>query len=118
MIVLGEEGLAVLAAASAEGQVARGNENQIALQNAVTDFATAIDGRREAMIGTEGGQRGRASKELGCRGGYKEFFGVPPIDALTRFCLDNEDSPARLLIFRAIDDLVDLRRERLFSKCG
>ena len=118
VIVVLEEELAVGVAAAAEGEVALGHEDEVAVQPAAGHVAAAVDGRLEAVVGAEGRQGGGAGVELGDGGGGEEHVGVVFVDGAAAVVVHDEEAPAAVLVVGAVDDGVDLGGEAVVGADG
>src|SRR5437588_85479 len=78
--------------ASAEGQIALGHEDEVAVEATVLHVAAAVDRRQEGAVRTEGAEGGGAGVELCHRGGSEELIGIAGEHDLAGLGLDDQDA--------------------------
>ena len=82
VIAVLEDELAFGVGAAAQRGIALGHEDEVAVEGSLDEFATPVDRRTKAMIGSERDQSGGAGVELGDGGRSEQVVVVVPVDGL------------------------------------
>jgi hypothetical protein len=107
VVVVGKQGVAVLAPAAAERQVAARDQDQVAVEDLVTHLPAAVEGGGKGPVRAQLAQGGGARVELGDRGGQDEFVRVVLVDGPAGLGVDDEDAPAGGLVLLRVGDRPD-----------
>jgi hypothetical protein len=111
VVVVGEGHLVRLVGPPAHRKIARGDEDQVAVEDAVAEGAATVHGRLEAVIRAEGDEGGGAGIQFRHRGRGEELVGVAGVDRLAGGRVHGEDAPAGVFVFGAVEDGLEMARQ-------
>ena len=113
VVVVGDGERAVGVSAAAHGEVAGGDEDQVAGEDAVGDGAAAVDRREEAVVRAEVIERQPDREELADGADEELAVGGEVVKDLAGIEVDDAEAPGGVLVEGFVEDGLDVGRDGL-----